>query len=34
MDSLEIRLKRRPVGMPTPADFEAVTVTVADLGPR
>lgn len=33
MDSLEIRLKRRPVGMPTPADFEAVTVTVADPGP-
>lgn len=33
MQSLEIRLKRRPVGMPTPDDFEAVRVTVAEPGP-
>lgn len=33
MKSLEIRLKRRPVGMPTTDDFDAVEVTLPDPGP-
>jgi len=33
MKSLEIRLKHRPVGMPTTDDFEAVPVNLPDPGP-
>src|SRR5271155_5308697 len=31
--SREIRLKKRPVGMPTPADFELVETSVPPPGP-
>jgi NADPH-dependent curcumin reductase CurA len=33
VQSREIRLRRRPVGMPTPDDFELATVDVPDPGP-
>jgi len=33
MQSQEIRLKRRPVGMPQPDDFERVSVSIADPAP-
>ncbi len=32
MESREIRLKQRPVGMPTPDDFEVAQVTVPEAG--
>ncbi len=31
--SREVRLARRPIGMPTPADFEIASVTLPDPGP-